>query len=147
MNGAQVKDLEGVVCDEVLTRHAHRRTDRQRAKFVKFTPRSYKIYRARALNRRTGHRTRTDCTVIIRYHTPLLYRRTDRCRENYVAGTPRPTTLSALQCSLLDPVFKQRTKCTALLEQCFGRISLEDVGGRVAGLQHVEGYQYGDDAK
>jgi hypothetical protein len=43
MNGAQVRDLEVVVCGEVLTLHAHGRTDRQTDKFMKFTPRSYKI--------------------------------------------------------------------------------------------------------
>jgi len=43
MNGARVRHLEGAVCEEIPTLHAHGWTDRQTDKFVKFTPRSYKI--------------------------------------------------------------------------------------------------------
>jgi hypothetical protein len=73
MNGAQVRDLEGVVCDEVLTLHAHRRTDRQREKFVKFTPRSYKTVRSQGFEQ--THRAQPAHRL---YYTPVLYRRTDR---------------------------------------------------------------------
>jgi len=134
MNGAQVRDLEGAVCDKVLTLHAHGWTDRQTDAQICDIPLSYKIVQCHDYEQthraQPAHRLHSDNP----YYTGRLF----------IAGlnAAERTTWLVQYTATDDTVGPPCSTVTAVFWRNIARGR-----GHVAGLHNVKGHQYGDDAK